>query len=296
LQFERGWATLEGSQITRMLAMQIVGFTKSFQDWKLDRVSREFKELGLDGLDLTVRKGGHIEPADVDQALPAAVNTAHEQGLKIALLTTDITDADASAEKVLAAAAKLGIERIKLGYYRYAPFGTLARQMDDVRRRLAEVAKLGRKHSVRPCVHIHSGADIPSHGTMLYQLIRDFSPEEIGAYVDPMHMTIEGGASGWQQGLDLLAPWISLVAIKNCAWEKTHRDPVGQQRWQTRVVPLAEGVAPLPDFLAILKKIGYDGTYSLHSEYKGKHSFQDLDTSQCLAQTAQDLAYLKRMI
>jgi sugar phosphate isomerase/epimerase len=145
-------------------------------------------------------------------------------------------------------------------------------------------------------VHIHSGADIPSHGTMLYQLIKDFSPQEIGAYVDPLHMTLEGGGAGWQQGLDLLAPWISLVAVKNFAWQTGHRDKVGQQRWETRVVPLADGVAPLPDFMATLKKIGYDGICSLHSEYKGKHSFKDLDTDECLKQTAEDLAYFKKLI
>ncbi len=251
--------------------------------------------MGLDGLDLTVRKGGHIEPANVDQGLPQAIHSAHEQGLKIAFLSTDITDPTPVAEKVLAAAATHGIDRVKLGYYPYVPFGTLAKQMDDVRARLAKVAALGRRYHVRPCVHIHSGNDIPSHGTMLYQLLRDMSPDDIGAYVDPLHMTLEGGGAGWKQGLDLLAPWVQLVAIKNFAWQMAERDKIGQQRWETRMVPLADGVAPLPDFIATLNKIGYDGTYSLHSEYKGKHSFRDLSTDECLAQTRDDLAFFRKL-
>ena len=40
--------------------MQLAAFTKSFQDWPIDRVGREFKQLGLDGIDLTVRKGGTL--------------------------------------------------------------------------------------------------------------------------------------------------------------------------------------------------------------------------------------------
>jgi sugar phosphate isomerase/epimerase len=276
--------------------MQLAAFTKSFQDWSIDRVAREFKELGLDGLDLTVRKGGHIEPADVDQGLPQAVNAAHQQGLDILFLSTDINDPTPLAEKVIVAAATQGIKRVKLGYYPYAPFGTLARQMDDVRARLSKVATLAKRYHVRPCVHIHSGNDIPSHGTMLYQLIRDMSPDDIGAYVDPLHMTLEGGGAGWRQGLDLLAPWIQLVAIKNFAWQKGERDKLGQQRWETRMVPLADGVAPLPDFIGTLKKIGYDGIYSLHSEYKGKHSFRDLSTAECLAQTRDDLAFFRKLV
>jgi sugar phosphate isomerase/epimerase len=276
--------------------VQVACFIKSFQDWPLERLCREFAELGLDGLDLTVRKGGSIDPADVDQQLPEAIETAHKQGLKVLLITSDITDPDARAERVLAAAAKHGINRIKLGYYIYKPFGTLAKQMDDVRRRLDAVAKLAARYDVLPCVHIHSGNDIPSHGTMLYQLIKDMSPERIGAYVDPLHMTLEGGGSGWLQGLDLLAPWIKLVAIKNFDWHKTQRDGLGQQRWATSIVPLDEGVAPLPDFIATLHKVGFNGTYSLHSEYKGKHSFRDMNTEECLKQTTADFAFFKRLL
>src|ERR1700730_5551222 len=100
--------------------MRVVGFTKSFQDWPLERVCEEFQKLGLHGLDLTVRKGGSIEPADVVVQLPQAVHIAHAHGLEIGLLTTDITSPEPAAEKVLATAAKYGIKRIKLGYYPYA--------------------------------------------------------------------------------------------------------------------------------------------------------------------------------
>jgi sugar phosphate isomerase/epimerase len=279
----------------RMLRMKFAAFTKSFQDRSIAEVCEIFLKLGLDGLDLTVRPGGHIDPANVAKELPLAVNAAHERSLRIFFLTTGITDVDPAAEALIAAAGKYGIDRIKLGYYPYQPFGTLARQLDDVRRRIAKVAALGKRHGVRPCIHIHSGAYIPSHGTLLFELIKDFAPDEIGAYVDPFHMTAEGGIEGWRQGLDLLAPWVSLVAIKNFAWERGDRDAFGQQRWLTKAVPLSEGVAPLPDFVASLKKLSYDGVYSLHSEYKGKHSFQDLDTEGCIAQTAEDLKFFRKL-
>ena len=48
------------------------------------------------------------------------------------------------------------------------------------------------------------------------------------------------------------------------------------------MVPLADGVSPIPDYVAVLKKIGFSGTYSLHSEYKGRSSFKDLDSEACL--------------
>ena len=237
---------------------KVGGFTKSFQDRSIPEVCRIFKEIGLDGLDLTVRPGGHIDPADVEQKLPLAHQAAKQEGVEILFLTTTITDDGENAERVLATAAEIGIDRVKMGYYRYGEFGSLAKRMVEIQRQMAKVIKLAAKYQILPCVHIHSGTTIPSHGTQLYQLIRDFSPEEIGAYVDPLHMTLEGGRDGWRQGLDLLAPWIGLVAVKNFAWESGERDKYGQLQWRTRNVPIADGVSPLPQFVGILKKLGLD--------------------------------------
>ena len=273
--------------------MKIGCFTKSFQDWTIPDVCRRFREIGLDGLDLTVRRKGHIEPVDAAEQLPVAARAALEAGSEILFITTDITDPTPEAERTLAAAGQLGISHAKLGYYRYKPFGNLADQLKEIRDRIAAVAKIAKKHGVLPCVHIHSGTFIPSHGTQLYQLISDFSPNEVGAYVDMLHMALEGGSDGWRQGLDLLAPWISLVAVKNFAWKREERDKFGQLRWRNMVVPPADGISPIPEFVAILKKTGFDGTYSLHSEYKGSHSFKDMDTEGCLAQTADDLKFFK---
>jgi len=44
------------------------------------------------------------------------------------------------------------------------------------------------------------------------------------------------------------------------------------------------------------QQAGFDGIYSLHSEYKGRHSFKDLDTEACLEQTAKDLAFFKGVV
>jgi sugar phosphate isomerase/epimerase len=276
--------------------MKIGAFTKSFRDWPISVVSHRFQQIGLDGMDLTVRHGGHVEPKDAAAQLPLAAKSALEAGTEILILTTEITEPSAEAEQILAAASKLGISHAKLGYYIYKPFGTLAKQMDAVRKQLAVLIKLFKRYEVLPCVHIHSGTDIPSHGTMLYELIRDFAPDEIGAYVDMLHMVLEGGSDGWREGLDLLAPWIALVAVKNFTWEADKRDKLGQLRWKHKVVPLADGISPIPDYVGVLKKIGYDGIYSLHSEYKGTGSFKDLDTEACLTQTAEDLKFLKKLL
>ncbi len=276
--------------------MKVVAFTKSFQDWAIPVVCHRFREIGLDGLDLTVRRKGHIEPENVAVELPLAVKAATEAGVAIDFVTTDIVEPSPQAEQTLATASQLGITRFKMGYYGYKDFGTLAKQMDETRRKIEAVVKMAKKHAILPCIHIHSGKNIPSHGTELYELIRDMSPDEVGAYLDMLHMALEGGRDGWRQGVDLLQPWVAMVSVKNYDWQSGDRDQFGRLQWRNRVVPVADGISPIPEFVDVLKKIKFDGTYSLHSEYKGGHSFKDLNTEGCLKQTAADLKYFKQFL
>lgn len=131
---------------------------------------------------------------------------------------------------------------------------------------------------------------------MIHLLLKDFSPTEVGAYVDPMHMTLEGGLAGWEIVLDLVSRWVAIVGVKNFVFQSGDRDPFGQQLFNWKYTPLADGIAPLPRFFQRLKQIDYDGTVSLHSEYKGGSSWRRLTTPELIGQSAADLAYLKNVI
>jgi len=289
----------EQGKVTQSSAAKVGAFTKSFQDRPVPEVCRIFKKIGLDGLDLTVRKGGHIDPKDVKAELPKAATAAKAAGVEILFLTTGIVEANDEAETLLAEAEKIGIDRIKLGYFRYRQFGTLAKQIQAVKKSMESIIKLAAKYHIKPCLHIHSNSFIPSHGTQLYEILRDFDPQEVGAYVDMLHMVKEGSGDGWRQGIDLLAPWVSMCAVKNFSWERSaegKRDKYGQLLWYTKTVPPADGISPIPQFAAVLKSIGFNGPYSLHSEYKGRHSFEELDTEGCILQTAKDLKFFRPLV
>jgi sugar phosphate isomerase/epimerase len=278
-----------------LMPMQFVLFTDNLADLDIRETCRSAKKAGFDGLDLTLRPGGHVLPENAERGLAAAHEIADQEGVSIPMVSTGITSADDPfAEKVIAA-AHFRIRSFKLGYLRYQPFGSLAKQLDEARRKLESVLALTRRYHVRPCLHAHSGP-ILSNGPLLYLLLKDFSPEDIGAYVDPMHMSVEGANSGWEMALDLVAPWIALVGVKNYTFVATERDAFGQQRFQIKYAPLADGIAPLPQFFQRLKQIGYDGIVSLHSEYKGASSFRRLTTPELLDQSATDLRYLKQLI
>jgi sugar phosphate isomerase/epimerase len=276
--------------------MQLVMFTKHIQDLSIAEASRRVKAIGFDGLDLTVRPGGHVVPERVGTDLPKAVADAHGEGLSIPMISTAITSATTPhAEATLAAAAHDDIRKIKLGYWNIAKGSNLRDAMDRVRRDLDGLEKLAETYQVTLGVHNHSGAPyVNCQPAILWMLVRDRDPNRIAAYFDPGHAAVEGGSGGWRQGFELLAPQTRLVAIKDFAWKSEPGKP--KAVWQSVYVPLRDGIVPWPEFFERLSKTSFDGPISLHSEYKERGTWRVLNTPELLEQTAADLAFVKALI
>ncbi len=212
------------------------------------------------------------------------------------MLTTDITLADEDyVEDVFAAAADCGVQWLKLGYWHYQGFGTLEQSIYEVKSKVIDLEALAKQYGVWIGLHIHSGDDVTANGAVVWEILRGRNPEHVGAYIDPGHMVVEGVRSVWKQCLDLLAPWIKLVAIKDIRFEHnpTADNP---KNYDLKLVPLAEGMVPWLEVLELLNQIGFDGGITIHSEYIGGHSFRDMDVDGVVEQTREDLAYLKPML
>lgn len=279
--------------------MQLMMFTKHLAPLPLREAARAIKELGFDGADLTVRPGGYVDPTDVRAALPEAISMFKAHGLAVGLLTTAITNAaDPTAAMIFESAAAVGVREVKLGYWKYDRFGTFQSALDQAARDLDGIEQLARRTNVRASLHTHSENFLTAFAPIVWHLIKDRDPQAIGAYVDPGHMSVEGGGDGWRMGLDLLGPRISVVAVKDLDWARTD-DPdalLAKPRWYTRIVPLSRGIVPWPNVFACLRAVGFDGWVSLHSEYQGPHSWRELTTQQVIEQTREDITYLRQAI
>src|SRR5690606_6677759 len=65
----------------------VVVFSKHLQFLDYAELAREVKAIGLDGVDLSVRKGGHVLPENVATDLPKATETIRAAGLDVAMIT-----------------------------------------------------------------------------------------------------------------------------------------------------------------------------------------------------------------
>jgi sugar phosphate isomerase/epimerase len=72
------------------LDVRYVMFTKHLQTMSVREAGETIKSLGFDGVELTVRPGGHVLPQNVDEELPRAVETLGEIGLSVPALVVEI--------------------------------------------------------------------------------------------------------------------------------------------------------------------------------------------------------------
>ncbi len=277
------------------MALTFVMFTKMLQEFSIAEAARRIKALGFDGVDLTVRPGGHVLPEKVEKDLPVAVAAIHAEGLTIPMMSTAITRAtDPHVEAILDAAARQDIRRIKLGYWN-AQKGKLREAIDNARTALDGLERLAESRQVTLGIHNHSGPGyVNCQPAIIATLLRDRNPKYVASYFDPGHAAVEGGSGGWRQNLELLGPQIRLVAVKDFAWKSVPGNP--KKVWQAEQVPLVDGLVAWSEVFAALDGLHYDGPVSLHSEYKGAHSWRDLTTPELIEQTAADLAFVKRLV
>ena len=276
--------------------MKYLMLSKPLENLSYAELADTIADLGMDGVDLTVRSPGHVLPERVKTDLPQAAEAIRSRGLEIGWLTTAIDSAESPhAEEIIATAAGLGIKQFKLGYYRYAGFGAMRQQIAEVRRQLAGIEALCRKYGMQAGVHAHDGPTLSATTHVVSLLLEGFDPAALCYYPDLGHIGIEGSFGGWIHGLDLLSDRIAMLALENLAQFSEVDPETGATRWRAKVVPFDQGFIPFPEAFQYLKQIGYTGYASFQAEYRGAGSFKDMGQAELLAQVSQDLHYTKQL-
>ena len=73
--------------------LKIAIFSKHLQFLQGAALAQAVKDVGAEAIDLTVRDGGHVEPARVKQDLPPLVKLLRDAGVETPMVTAGIVDA-----------------------------------------------------------------------------------------------------------------------------------------------------------------------------------------------------------
>jgi sugar phosphate isomerase/epimerase len=265
-------------------------FSKHLPELNWADVGRAVTDAGFDGVDLTVRAGGHVLPERAGDDLPKAIEAITAQGVKVPMITTELTSAAApSAKPILQAAARSGVRYFKTGYWRYTASPDVRAQVAATAEALAGLAALARDCGIEMGFHNHAayiGAAIWDIAPAMDTLDQRWA----GYYFDPRHAVAEGGGGSWKAATHLVMPRLKMVALKDCLWQK------GPKGWTIENCPLGDGMVDWTWFSTALRNAHFAGPISVHLEYDIPGRSAEERTRRTLDAAKRDLAFARRML
>lgn len=242
----------------------IVLFSKHIEWMEYDEMADTLAEMGFDGVDLTVRGGGHVEPNNVEEDLPRAVEAVRNVGLEVYQITTRISGRDEEgADTILRTASALEIPYYRFGAFSYQDYDDIFTQLEAWREPLQALAGMNAYYNIKAGYHLHSGGrNIGVAVWDLHEMLRDVANEWVGVNYDIGHAFAEGSRLAWRVNYRLIAPMIHMASAKDFAWE---HDP--QRGWRATHPPIGEGIVQWRDILSLMKEDGFQGPISIHVEY-----------------------------
>ncbi len=238
----------------------ILVFSKHLQFLDYKEMAEKAKEIGFDGIDLTVRPGGHVLPERVKTDLPKAVEAIKKAGLQPLMMTTAVEEAKGTDETVLRTAAEQGIKYYRMNWYKYSENETMPASLEKFQKQIAALSKLNSKLGLVGCYQNHAGKLIGASVWELYQLMQKADTKSMGLQYDIRHATVEGGMS-WENGVRLLHPYIKVLAIKDFIWTQE------KGKYVVKNVPLGEGMVDFGTYFRLLRQYNVQVPISMHYEY-----------------------------
>ena len=241
--------------------VEIYSFSKLFQFLSYDELATVFKESGIDGIDLTVRKGGHVEPENVERDLPKAVNAAQKLGMTIPCMVTDISDVDNPLTlRVIKTASENGLKFYRMAYYRYDYRKSMPENFEIFRTKMEQLAELNAKYNISGGYQNHYGTNFGATAWEIWEVIKKMDKQKIGCFYDILHGVVEGLQS-WPNALRAIAPHVTMRYIKDFYLAATEKN--------TRIVvcELGKGMINFSQYFRICREMNMNQPFCLHIEY-----------------------------
>jgi len=252
-------------------------------DW--DELGRAVKDAGFDGVDLTVRPGGHVLPERVVEDLPRALD-AIRRHVAVPMITTEILSAsDPKTRPILETAGKHGVPFFKPGYWKWGLKDVHA-EVEACGRALAELTVIARASGVAMGFHNHT-ANLGSAIWDIAPYIEKLDKAWAGFYFDPRHAVAEGGGGAWKAATNLVGPRLKMIAVKDFFWEKRATG------WAIRDCPIGEGMVDWTWFASAMRDAHYQGPVSVHFEYDIPGATPAERTARTLEAARRDLGFIR---
>ena len=260
---------------------QLAVFVKPWKTLTLPELARHVKSLGFDLIELPVREGFSVEPQHIERDLPMAVKQLAEHGVRVLNITADVPLDDERLYSACAA-ADIGMNRIMFRQRLLDYWSAEAK----ARRKLDSALPFCEQYGVQIGVQNHSRRFVPVNEMGAYNLLKDYDPRHVAAVWDPAHNALEGMDS--DAALDILAPYLCVVNLKNAYWRRVSGPEAEVAEWQIYFTSGAQGRASWQGVIDKLRAIHYHGPICFSAEYSDEARVDEL--------VVKDLAFAKRLL
>jgi L-ribulose-5-phosphate 3-epimerase len=243
-------------------------FSKHLQWLDYEGMAQATAKLGFDGVALTVRPGGHVQPDRAEIDLPKAVDAVRKAGIDVFMLTTNITDpSDPHTEKILKTASRLGIGYYRLGYMRYDQNEDIMNQLENFRPKMKNLAQMNEHYKIFGGNHNHTENYIGGSIWDTWELFRGLNSQWIGYQFDTGNAIREGAEGTWKTNARLAASKTKMLAVKTDGQWKS-------PEWQNDNLNKSDNLPMMTPndfnwFFKMVHKQGISGPLSVHFEFSG---------------------------
>jgi L-ribulose-5-phosphate 3-epimerase len=259
LPFISGMHSFNPSESTGNYPVRL--FSKPLDSYDFDFMCECISGAGIEGIDLTVRNGGKVEPATVETDLPKLVGKAARYNLVLDMIVSGIVSAnDPYTERVLKAASASGIKNYRLGWFNYDFKLGVWESVLKCKKVIKEIDGLNKKFNITGSYQNHDGLYVGAPVWDLNEILRELPSGYTGIQYDVRHAMVEG-AHSWITGMHLISGHIKTLAVKDFVW-KTENG-----KTEAITVPLGEGIVDWDLYFNTIKELNIKAPVTLHIEY-----------------------------
>ena len=177
------------------------------------------------------------------------------------MMVSNITsDETPHAKNVLKIAAQQGIKHYRMGYFRYNDDEKAKETIAHAQTQIQSLIEINTQYGIQGGYQNHTGNYFGAPLWDLIGVLEKVASPWISSQFDIYHAYSEGYRS-WEVGMEIMAPKIGSLAIKDFTWE------INNGRAKIKKVPLGQGIVDLDGFFKNIKTMNITAPITLHIEY-----------------------------
>jgi sugar phosphate isomerase/epimerase len=267
-------------------------FEKPFEGLSFDQLADAMQQIGADGIEATIRKGGHIEPNKAAEQVPELVEALGKKQKRIVIAATSIAVADAAAEDQLRILSENGITHYRMAHYRYEFGKPMMDQLREFAAQAKDLAAMSKSLGIQGLYQTHSGSTkkggyLGSLGMDLATALEGVDPDGLGVAFDTRHVRKDTGSS-WRTALAALKSHIRSIYVKDGVWR-------GNRSTSYADVPLDTGFVT-EEFFDEVRRDLPAMPLSIHMEWLGYRVFPKDEIPDAIYACRLDTRVLRKWI